>query len=296
MSLTVFSPAKINLFLHITAKRDDGYHNIQSVFRALDFGDWLTFMPAAIDAPLLTLTGADTLTANLHDNLISRAATALATRYPDAATPIAIHLDKKIPTGAGLGGGSSNCAATLITLNQLWQLNLSTDELLAIGRTLGADVPFFIFSHAQQADAHALGIGDELSALSLPAARYLLLFPQAHLATKTLFAHPELNKNHALLDNIDARYLEYGERLEAGFYNAFEAIASKINTQVATALDYLQRLAAITNTHPRLTGTGSTVFLPIPAHIDLSELTAWQLSAPCPCVIADSLYSASENL
>lgn len=290
MSLIVFSPAKINLFLHITGKRDDGYHDLQSVFRAIDFGDVMSFELSPSQAPLITLTGADTLTEDLNDNLIIKAAKLLATHHPDRAQAISIHLDKVIPTGAGLGGGSSNCAATLIALNTLWQLDLSTQQLMDLGQQLGADVPFFIFSQAHQADAHALGIGEQLSALKLPSARYLLLLPRAHLATAELFGHPDLIKDSQIITDIADRYGDYGDHLSADFYNAFEHIAVMHSPAVAEALSYLRTLETKTGTSARLTGTGSTVFLPIPEQIDAAELSAWQLSSPCPCVVAESLY------
>lgn len=290
MSLIVFSPAKINLFLHITAKRDDGYHDLQSVFRAIDFGDVLSFEPSPSQVQLVTLTGADTLTDDINDNLIIKAAKLLSTHHPDQARAVSIHLDKVIPTGAGLGGGSSNCAATLMALNTLWQLDLSTEQLMDFGQQLGADVPFFIFSQAHHADAHALGIGERLDALRLPSARYLLLLPRAHLATAALFNHPDLIKNTQLIPDIADRYSDYGERLSVDFFNAFERIAAQHSAAVAEALSYLHTLEAKTGTSARLTGTGSTVFLPIPEHIDAATLSAWQLSSPCPCVVAESLY------
>lgn len=294
MQMTVFSPAKLNLFLHITAKRDDGYHDLQSVFRAIDFGDELSFElvnPDAItdDTPLVTLTGADTLTDDINDNLIVKAVQTLAAQYPTQAKPIAIHLDKKIPTGAGLGGGSSNCATTLMATNELWNLGLNCEELIIIGAKLGADVPFFIFSQWHQSDALATGIGDQLDALSLPSARYLLLLPQAHLSTAAYFSHPTLQKNCPSIDNIPVRYDDYGMVQTADFTNVFEPIALE-NAAVAQAMAYLRTLETDAKATARMSGTGSTVFLPISDEIDDATLTAWQLSAPCPSVVAMSLY------
>ena len=121
--LTFFSPAKINLFLHITGRRDDGYHDLQSVFRALDFGDTLTFRPKT-GGDLITLLG-DNLPCEQQDNLIVKAAHLLAKKFPAYASSVSVILDKVIPVGGGLGGGSSNCAMTLIALNQLWGLHLT---------------------------------------------------------------------------------------------------------------------------------------------------------------------------
>ena len=191
MSLIVFSPAKINLFLHITAKRDDGYHDLQSVFRAIDFGDVLSFEPSPSQAQLVTLTGADTLTDDINDNLIIKAAKLLSTHHPDQARAVSIHLDKVIPTGAGLGGGSSNCAATLMALNTLWQLNLSTEQLMDFGQQLGADVPFFIFGE----NAFARGVGEDLHPLSLPKQWYVIVKPPVHVSTAVVFSHQGLTRH-----------------------------------------------------------------------------------------------------
>ncbi len=292
MTLTLFSPAKINLFLHITAKRSDGYHDLQSVFRALDFGDTLKFRFADSTAPLVTLQGADGLTADMTDNLIYRAAAALAKAHPKKAKPVHISLDKLIPTGAGLGGGSSNCATTLIALNHLWDLGLSTEALIDIAATLGADVPFIIFSHAHQCDAEARGIGEQLSRLPLAFARYLLLLPQAHLATALFFKHPDLRKDYPILTDLSGRTDEFMDMLSADFSNVFEPIAFSAAAPVQTAYDYLLSLQTHTGTQARMSGTGSTVFLPIPAHIEDSCIRAWQAAAPCPSVLANSLYHA----
>ena len=191
MSLIVFSPAKINLFLHITAKRDDGYHDLQSVFRAIDFGDVLSFEPSPSQVQLVTLTGADTLTDDINDNLIIKAAKLLSTHHPDQARAVSIHLDKVIPTGAGLGGGSSNCAATLMALNTLWQLNLSTEQLMDFGQQLGADVPFFIFGE----NAFARGVGEDLHPLSLPKQWYVIVKPPVHVSTAVVFSHQGLTRH-----------------------------------------------------------------------------------------------------
>ena len=290
MALKIFSPAKINLFLHITGKRPDGYHDLQSVFRALDFGDWLSFDLADKNSPLVTLTGAEGLTENLDQNLIVKAVTLLAKHFPNHAKPLVIDLQKRIPTGAGLGGGSSNCAMTLIALNQLWALDLSLQALIDFGQQLGADVPFFIFSHFHQQDAIVCGIGEILTPLKLLSAHYLLLFPQAHLSTAQFFAHPDLQKNCPPISDIGSRYNDYGDAMTDTFINVFEPIAVMHSPAVASALDYLKSLQASTGTTARLTGTGSTVFLPIPDGTDEAALKRWLADAPCSAVIAQNLY------
>lgn len=293
-SLTLFSPAKINLFLHITAQRADGYHLLQSVFRALNFGDTLHFhihtdAAKGLDAQI-TLDGADHLTEHLADNLIIKAAHALKARFTDQALSTQISLEKHIPTGAGLGGGSSNCATTLIALNQLWQLNLSCDALCDIGVSLGADVPFFIFAYFHRTDAQAAGIGEVLTPLVMPPSRYLLLLPKAHIATAALFSHADLRKNFPIYQDITDSIDEYAHTLSPRFCNAFESIVSDLSPPVAAALAFLKSLETHTHTRARMSGTGSTVFLPLPSEIDEKTLQLWQKNAPCTSIIAENLY------
>ncbi|MCL1623226.1 4-(cytidine 5'-diphospho)-2-C-methyl-D-erythritol kinase [Moraxella sp. Tifton1] len=292
-TLRLFSPAKINLFLHITAQRNDGYHDLQSVFRSVDFGDQIDFYLAYDDDNsrqancLLTLTGADHLTDSLNDNLISKAVQTLALHYPQHARPLRIHLDKRIPTGAGLGGGSSNCATTLIALNQLWDLRLSTQTLIDIAATLGADVPFFIFSHAHQSDAIATGIGEMLTPIHLPKRSYLLLMPDDHLATAHFFKHPALQKNTPIISDLDQQIDKFELQLTLPFHNCFEAIAMQDSLPVKDALAYLHNLPC--QARPRMTGTGSAVFIPL-CDDEYKHASIWQQLAPCRAVICDGLY------
>lgn len=293
--LQLFSPAKINLFLHIIGRRKDGYHNLQSVFRAIDFGDYMTFCcssntPIAHDDDLIQLSGGEHLTPSIQDNLIFKAAQALYQRYPSHACKVQITLDKHIPTGAGLGGGSSNCATTLIAINQLWQLNLSCDELISIGKTLGADVAFFIFSYFHRADALAEGIGDKLHHLKLPKTKYLLLFPDEHISTADFFGHSQLQKNHPTYHDILHRTQEYCHQLSPNFCNVFEPLALQFSQNIANAFNFLKSLEKYTDTTSRMSGTGSTVFLPLPPTLDTDMLNSWQQSAPCSSVIVYSIY------
>lgn len=292
-TLTLFSAAKINLFLHITGKRLDGYHTLQSVFRTLDFGDTLTFTvqqsPTAA-MPLVQLTGANGLTDDVADNLIVKAVYALANHCPTKACPISIHLAKRLPTGAGLGGGSSNCATTLIALNQLWGLNLSPQILIEIGATLGADVPFFVFSYFinnNSKSAIAEGIGEILTAITLPPCHYLLLMPSVHTSTATLFAHPDLVRHHPNYTPERICHANFDDSTQFG--NAFEPLVIAQSADIAAAFDYLQALSAHTRTTPRMTGTGSAVFLPLPKLPSADTLHTWQANAPCPSVIAKGL-------
>lgn len=282
----LFCPAKLNLFLHITGKQDNGYHTLQSVFTCLDIGDTLTFTPQT-SKKTITLTGAKGLTDTLDDNLIIKAAQALrqyANTLDIPITPIAIHLAKRLPTGAGLGGGSSDAAMTLLGLNQLWELGLNNNTLQAIGQGLGADVAFFV---AGMPSAIAEGIGEKLTPIVLPSARYLLLTPAVHNDTAAFFSHSSLKKDSPILPHSVIN--EMGQtafaKLIPPFYNAFEHIACQ-SSAINTALDYLKSLSCHTHTTARLTGTGSCVFLPIPHTIDQHTLDNWLKNAPCTGCIA----------
>lgn len=293
----VFSPAKLNLFLHITGKLPNGYHALQTVFVALDFGDWLTFFAnGSPNSPLITLTGADGLTKNVDDNLIIKAGNLLAdfakTRGKgERIFPIQIALEKHIPTGAGLGGGSSNAGTTLLTLNRLWGLNLDTQTLIELATQLGADVPFFIVApHSPYAIGE--GIGERLTPITLPASRFLILCPAVHSATAQVFANPALNKSMPTLTHSEilAEQGDFLGKLNAPFCNVFEPIATQ-NAKIFDALAYLNGLATHTQTTPRLTGTGSAVFLPVQGVAD-EVLGEWVDNAPCRAVVANGGISS----
>ncbi|MGO2996949.1 MAG: 4-(cytidine 5'-diphospho)-2-C-methyl-D-erythritol kinase [Moraxellaceae bacterium] len=309
-TITRLSPAKINLFLHITGKRADGYHNLQTVFRLLDWGDYLHFslmdnalVPMAdnkadADTPchqLLVLEGAKTITTNIEDNLIFRAARALlafaiqSNTLPEQLAPITIRLDKHLPMGAGLGGGSSNAATTMLMLNELWQLNVTRDALIKIGAKVGADVPIFIFGQ----DAIAMGIGEKLTAINLPDQQYLVLTPEAHVNTAKLFAHPKLQRDITSLsiDTIKNQSNDYVQNLNTPYHNVFTPVVASLAPAVAEALSYLQGLETQVLGTARMTGSGSAVFLPLDASIasDKALLAEWVESAPCSGYVVGSL-------
>lgn len=300
-TLTLKSPAKINLFLHITGKRPDGYHNLQTVFRLIDFYDDMQFNPVEngeknpfYTAPL-SLKTANRITQNPADNLVIKAGQALfdfvqkekiVSHDKLAKLPfINIKLKKNIPMGAGLGGGSSNCATTLLALNQLWQLNLNNEQLRTIGAKLGADVPIFIFEQ----DAIAEGIGEVLTPITLPPQRFLLLTPNAHINTAQLFAHPALRRDCPTFshDKILAKKADFLDVLTHEFSNVFEPVVSDLSAKVKNALDYLQGLT--TEAVARMSGSGSSVFLPLPDHLSQHTLENWQNNAPCTGYIVTSL-------
>ena len=236
-ALQLPAPAKINLFLHVLGRRADGYHLLETEFQFVDLADQLTFQLA----PQLSLNG-DCGDVAAADNIILRAAHAL---QPYAAKPCgaAIQLEKRIPMGAGLGGGSSDAATTLLALNRLWQLGLSLKQLAAIGLTLGADVPVFVHGFA----ALARGVGEQLTPSSPPEDHYLLLYPGVAIATAAIFTDPALPRATPPLasDHYDVWQLA----------NDCEAIAMQRYPEVEKARSWLLNFAPT-----RMTGTGSCLF------------------------------------
>ena len=312
--ITRLSPAKINLFLHITGKRADGYHDLQTVFRLLDWGDYIHFLPSTwltlgnqteltttiqratmLCSQLVTLAGADNITGDLTENLIIKAATTLLIntielqRLPIQLQQVHITLDKCLPMGAGLGGGSSNAATTLMVLNEVWQLGLSDAKLRAIGATIGSDVPIFIFGQ----DAIAMGIGDQFTAIDLPNQQYLILTPNVHINTAQLFAHSMLRRDVSKLaaETISHQPEHYTQTLHAPYHNVFTPVVESIASCVAEALKYLHDLETQALGTARMTGSGSAVFLPLDDSLtDNKELLAnWIKNAPCPAYIANNL-------
>ncbi|MCB1986474.1 MAG: 4-(cytidine 5'-diphospho)-2-C-methyl-D-erythritol kinase, partial [Nitrosomonas sp.] len=186
-TLTFPAPAKLNLFLHVVGRRQDGYHLLQTVFRLLDFSDELSFT-LRDDGLVNLVTPVDGIPED--QDLCVRAAKLLRSRS-GTTMGVDIALKKRIPMGGGLGGGSSDAATTLMALNQLWNLNWDKAKLLELGLQLGADVPVFIFGQ----NAFAEGIGEKLSAVQLPAAWYLVLIPPVHVSTAEIFSNKELTRN-----------------------------------------------------------------------------------------------------
>jgi len=308
--ITRLSPAKLNLFLHITSKRADNYHNLQTVFRLLDWGDYLHFSvdnnvvvdtsDNALDTiklchQLLTLTGAEAITTSIEDNLIFKAAHALLTasvqseKLPKQLPSVQITVDKHLPMGAGLGGGSSNAATTMLVLNEIWQLNFTCDELIKIGATVGADVPIFIFGQ----DAIAMGIGEDLTAIDLPDQQYLILTPDAHVNTAKLFAHPKLRRDIAPLSvaTIQNQYADYVQTLTTPYHNVFTPVVTSLAPAVRKTLDYLQGLESRALGTARMTGSGSAVFLPLNASMATNKklLGQWIADAPCAGYVVGNL-------
>ncbi len=246
-ALTLLAPAKINLFLHITGRRADGYHLLQTLFQLLDYGDQLSFKQR--DDSTITLNPVHPVIAK-KDNLVYRAAKVLQktvqqqTKHAVLANYGAdININKRLPLGGGLGGGSSDAATTLIGLNRLWQLNYSREQLATIGLELGADVPVFIHGRT----AWAEGIGENLSPVDMPEHWYLILAPNCEVSTATIFSHEELTR--------DARAITIRAFLEQGGKNACQPIAEKLYPEVKTARKWLEQYANV-----QMTGTGACIF------------------------------------
>ena len=235
-TITLLSPAKINLFLHITGRREDGYHELQTLFQLLDWGDSLSF--TANNSGKITLRGMD-MNIPTTENLIFRAARLL--QRGDAGVDIVVK--KRIPAGAGLGGGSSNAATTLLALNHLWQLQLPRDELQALGATLGADVPVFVGGRT----AWAEGIGEVLTPVDLEQRWYVIITPCCHVSTSQIFSHLQLTRNTSPIKM--AAFFEGYSR------NDCQQLVRTLYPAVDESLRWLNRFG-----EARLTGTGSSVF------------------------------------
>lgn len=237
--MIISAPAKLNLFLHIINRRADGYHNIQTVFQFLDFYDELQFNLRTDEQINLTIQNANL---PIEENLIMRAALLLQ-QTSQSKLGADIVLTKNIPIGAGLGGGSSNAAATLLALNNLWQTHLSQQQLMALGKQLGADVPVFIYGKA----AWAEGIGDQLQPVTLTEPWYLLLHPNCHVPTAEIYAAQELTRNTSPIT--------INQFFDRGGHNDFESVVRRRYPEVDAALNWLTQFAPA-----RMTGTGSCVF------------------------------------
>lgn len=234
------APAKINLFLHITGRRPDGYHLLQTVFQFLDYCDYLSFKLRDDGAIRRSspLPGIDP-----EADLTVRAARLLQ-RHAGVAQGVEISLDKRIPLGGGLGGGSSDAATTLWALNCLWNLDLSPDTLAALGLQLGADVPVFVRGRA----AWAEGVGEILTPLPLEEPWYLVLMPEVQVPTAAVFAAPDLTRDSDALTIDGFLSGDHG-------VNVCEPVVRARYPRVGEALDWLSRYAPA-----RMSGTGACVF------------------------------------
>ena len=244
------APAKINLFLHITGRRDDGYHTLQTVFQLLDFYDTL-HIKATHTSEIKRVNDVNCVPAS--QCLCALAASALQ-QYTGCTLGVEYAIEKRIPIGGGLGGGSSDAATMLLALNQLWQLNLSRTQLMQTGLKLGADVPVFVFGQ----NAWAEGIGEQLTAIDLQSQYYVVLTPQIHVATAQVFANSALTRDTKPLKIADfSRSLNLGSDASL-FKNDLEAVVCKEYPAVVSTLKWLKPYGKA-----RMSGSGASVFIAV---------------------------------
>lgn len=261
--MKLLSPAKLNLFLHIVGQRSDGYHLLQSVIQLLDFGDELIFETRKDSEVLLT---SNVPALNTPDNLIFKAAKLLS-----SSLGCTITLNKRIPMGAGLGGGSSNAATALLALNKLWELNLTIEQLAEMGLKLGADVPFFVRGHS----AWIEGIGEKNYPLQLPEAWFVVVTPPISVSTHEIYSHSQLTRHTEI---IKIREFRPGMG-----HNDCESLVCKKHPQIHRALQSLAMYAPA-----RMSGTGSSLFATFNDQKS-ALLAAKQLQEQFPTVVAKGL-------
>ncbi|WP_061523911.1 4-(cytidine 5'-diphospho)-2-C-methyl-D-erythritol kinase [Acinetobacter venetianus] len=264
--IRVPSPAKLNLFLHITGRRENGYHELQTIFQLIDLYDWVNF--EAMGDEGIQIEGLDDV--QPEQNLIYRAAQLLK---PHAKKPcgLNIRIEKNIPMGAGLGGGSSNAATTLIVLNQLWECGLSEQQLADYGVKLGADVPIFVLGR----NAWAEGIGEHLSFIDLAQKKFIILKPDCFISTQQLFSQKTLTR-----DSKITTFCAY-QLQPSSFGNNFEPLARQLYSEVDEAMQYLDQFGLA-----KLTGTGACVFTEVTNEMNIEQILQ---NAPCKAYLVNSL-------
>jgi 4-diphosphocytidyl-2-C-methyl-D-erythritol kinase len=256
-ALEIHCPAKLNLFLHIIGRREDGYHQLQSVFQLIDWCDVLT-LKSISENKIRRVNPIPGIPP--EQDLVVRAAQVLKD-FCKVNHGVEIGLKKMIPMGAGLGGGSSDAASTLIGLNTLWDLHLDIATLCQLGLKLGADVPFFIFGQ----NAFVEGIGERLQAISLQTQDFVVIFPNQGIATAHIFQDPDLTRDHApiTIDGFLASPSSYQS-------NDCQAVAVQKCPEVKEALDWIFK--AVPNSAPCMSGSGSSVFAALDPKTDIANL------------------------
>ena len=253
------APAKLNLFLHVTGRRADGYHNLESVFQLLDLCDTVSIRlrtdgEVRRGAPLATVP---------QDADLALRAARLLREVGGVSAGADIALEKRVPIGGGLGGGSSDAATVLMALNRLWGINLAQEQLMELGLGLGADVPFFVFGR----NAFARGVGEQLQALDLPPLWYVVLAPQANVPTAAIFQSPELTRNAKSVKMAD--FAAHGQIAVAAleepvFRNDLQPVAVAKFPEIERALAWLRAACGKASMAPaisaRMTGSGACVF------------------------------------
>ena len=256
-TLELHCPAKLNLFLHIVGRRPDGYHLLQSVFQLIDWCDTLTLKPTH-ESEIRRIDPIPGVAP--EQDLVVRAAQLLKD-FAKVDGGVEISLNKVIPMGAGLGGGSSDAASTLIGLNHLWNLDLDIPTLSQLGLKLGADVPFFIFGH----NAFVEGIGERMQQITLETQDFVVIFPNQGLATSQIFQDPHLTRDHAPI-TID-RFLASPRSFQS---NDCQAVAVQKCPEVKQAVDWIRK--ALPNSAPCMSGSGSSVFAALDPKTDSATL------------------------
>jgi len=267
-TLTLPSPAKLNLFLHINGQRDDGYHYLQTIFQFLNYGDTLSFSTAKSNTISVEpkIEGV-----RQEDNLIYKAAMLLR-HHTGCSQGARIQLAKILPMGGGLGGGSSNAATALLGLNHLWDLNLSVDELASLGLQLGADVPVFVRGKASWAE----GVGEILvPMMDLEETWFVVVIPDCQVNTGKIFSHKELTRNTPMWKMSAA--------LRGKGQNDCESVVTKLYKEVSNSLNLLKKFGSA-----RMTGTGACCFLEVNSKIQADSVLA-QLPADTKAFVAQGI-------
>ncbi|MBP8063494.1 MAG: 4-(cytidine 5'-diphospho)-2-C-methyl-D-erythritol kinase [Acinetobacter sp.] len=264
--IRVASPAKLNLFLHITGRRENGYHELQSIFQLIDLYDWLEFTPIELNE--IQINGLNNV--DLQQNLIFKA-TEILKPYAKKPTGLNISIEKNIPMGAGLGGGSSNAATTLIVVNKLWQCGLTIEQLADLGVKLGADVPIFVHG----LNAWAEGIGEHLTFIDLDQKKFIVLKPDCFISTQLLFSQKSLTR-----DTKPTKFCAY-QLTPSNFGNNFELLARNLYPEVNEAMQYLDQFGKA-----KLTGTGACVFIEVAEKMNVNDILK---NAPCKSYLVSSL-------
>ncbi len=278
-SLQLLAPAKLNLFLHITGRRADGYHQLQTLFQLLDFGDRMEVSSTESGVLSLHLSSGSHVaaTAPLDANLVIQAAQLLRKQAGNPALGASISLHKQIPSGAGLGGGSADAAICLQALNRLWELNLDDESLCRLGLQLGADVPLFIRGKS----AWAEGIGELLSPVELGDCWYLVVNPNCSVSSAEVFCHEHLTRN--------SQAIKMADFLAGRVRNDCESVTRMLHPEVDQAFKFLSRLADFT-----MTGTGSSLFARVETEAAARELLS-KLPGSLAGFVARGIDSLTQN-
>ena len=242
------APAKLNLFLHIVGQRPDGYHDLETLFQFIDYCDTLSLK--VMSSPAITLTSQIEGVAQ-EDNLIYKAAKLLQ-ESSGTAYGVEIDIEKQLPMGGGLGGGSSNAATVLVALNELWQCNFTTEQLAQLGLTLGADVPIFVHGFA----AFAQGVGEKLTPAAPIEYYYVITKPHCSISTQVVFTNENLTRDTPKLDFDNNQINAFsGNLFEAPYKNDCQDVVINHYSEVAKLLAWLIEYAP-----SRMTGTGACIF------------------------------------